>query len=180
MRIRGLLDASLAASLAGALACASPPPPAAGPSASAPAAADTAGTARPLPVGEGIESASSAPAPFVTACREACGQRNMMRAVSAAMIDAQCESTCADAWALPEVRDRAAAKAHQGQAVRARGRYVVTEEGRHLRLDDGGELVLSGGPALARAPAVEAGAAVIVVGTVEGTALSDVTVIALD
>lgn len=140
------------------------------------------GCARPAasapPAGPAPTGFEAAPPAFLNACRETCARRQMMRAVSASLIDAQCTDTCTAAWALPLVTTGKAAKAHARQIVRVRGRYVLRGEARFIELADGAALECKGGPALDGPSAVNPPARAIVVGVLEDGALTNVTVLA--
>jgi len=93
---------------------------------------------------------------FLTGCKETCVHTQMMRAVSAAMIERQCEKSCAADWALPPCVDRRSVTAAADKRVRLIGTLVKVDPANAqvggpagaLRLDDGLELELSSGPGI--------------------------------
>lgn len=131
----------------------------------------------PIPASPlGAVTPPGAPASFLAACREPCTRRQMMRAVAASLIEAECTQTCGEAWALPEVRSGGALAQHGGQAVRAFGRLRIREARSAVVLADGVEVPWRA--ADATGDGLVDGAAVVVVGTLEDGALTHVTVVA--
>jgi hypothetical protein len=99
-------------------------------------------------------------AEFMRVCKQTCTRSQMMRAVGAGQIDAECERSCGAEWVLPACRNSACIAKHTGERVRVFGKL----SGDILTLERGAKLRVVVDP---RAAAGLEGKAVVAAGTVK-------------
>lgn len=113
--------------------------------------------AKPGPASRPVPPAmAEAGAAFLASCKETCERAQMARAVSAQMIERQCETSCSEDWQLPVCLERADVMASADKRVRVFGKLIavdpaIAERGGpagSLQLADGLVLQLSSGPAI--------------------------------
>lgn len=113
---------------------------------------------------------------FLRSCKLSCERTQMMRAVGAQVIEAECEQRCREDWALPTCRDAKCLREKKGDRVRVFGKLAA---GTLVLAKKAGSVRLGGGPALELPETAKLeGRRVVAVGTSAGDHLEMVTTIA--